>query len=207
MHCVCVMLRGEPSKGRLPQNLPSRSFLAPFCAIMASVFAGGMGDPSLVVFSPAECLVGGMFIGVSVVARAFALGTVTGISGIFGASVRFESLEKIAFSVGLFLSGVALFWGPLLVSCAYLTAFLFTALSWLQCWWLWEPTSVTDAPGQRFLMRHNPNPCIDSDCDTILHAVATASAASRASQPAPSLPFQHSCAGACMQAALACCHH
>lgn len=105
------MLRGEPSKGRLPQYLPSRSFLAPFCAIMASVFAGGMGDPSLVVFSPAECLVGGMFIGVSVVARAFALGTVTGISGIFGASVRFESLEKIAFSVGLFLSGVALFWG------------------------------------------------------------------------------------------------
>ena len=195
---------------------------------MASVFAGGMGDPSLVVFSPAECLVGGMFIGVSVVARAFALGTVTGISGIFGASVRFESLEKIAFSVGLFLSGVALFWGPLLVSCAYLTAFLFTALSWLQCWWLWEPTSVTDAPGQRFLMCHNPNPCvarsnvchmrkfvlaawlhscIDSDCDTILHAVATASAASRASQPAPSLPFQLSCAGACMQAALACCYH
>ena len=78
---------------------------------MASSFAGGMGDPSLIVFSPAACLVGGMFIGVSVVARAFALGTVTGISGIFGATVRFESLEKATFSIGLFLSGVALFWG------------------------------------------------------------------------------------------------
>ena len=78
---------------------------------MASTFSGGLGDPSLTIFSPAECLVGGMFIGVSVIARLFALGTVTGISGIFGASVRFESLEKVAFSIGIFLSGVALFWG------------------------------------------------------------------------------------------------
>jgi hypothetical protein len=78
---------------------------------MSSAFSGGLGDPSLTVFSPAECLVGGIFIGLSVVARAFALGTVTGISGIFGASVRFESFEKAAFSIGLFLSGVALFWG------------------------------------------------------------------------------------------------
>jgi hypothetical protein len=78
---------------------------------MASAFSGSMGDPSLTTFSPAECLVGGVFIGISVVARAFALGTVTGISGIFGASVRLESLEKVAFSIGTFLSGVALFWG------------------------------------------------------------------------------------------------
>jgi hypothetical protein len=78
---------------------------------MSSAFSGGLGDPSLTTFSPAECLVGGIFIGLSVVARAFALGTVTGISGIFGASVRFESFEKAAFSIGLFISGVALFWG------------------------------------------------------------------------------------------------
>jgi hypothetical protein len=78
---------------------------------MSSTFSGGMGDPSLTTFSPAECLVGGIFIGISVVARAFALGTVTGISGIFGSTIRFESLEKAFFSVGVFLSGVALFWG------------------------------------------------------------------------------------------------
>ena len=70
-----------------------------------------LGDPSLTTFSPAECLVGGIFIGISVVARALALGTVTGISGIFGSTVRFESLEKAFFSIGIFLSGVALFWG------------------------------------------------------------------------------------------------
>jgi hypothetical protein len=78
---------------------------------MASTFSGGMSDPSLTTFSPAEGLVGGIFIGLSVVARLLALGTVTGISGIFGASVRLESLEKVAFSIGIFLSGVALFWG------------------------------------------------------------------------------------------------
>lgn len=70
-----------------------------------------MSDPSLTTFSPAESLVGGIFIGLSVVARLLALGTVTGISGIYGASVRLESLEKVAFSIGIFLSGVALFWG------------------------------------------------------------------------------------------------
>ena len=95
------------------KSLPNRilSLLLRFTTRMSSAFSGGLGDPSLTVFSPAECLVGGIFIGLSVVARAFALGTVTGISGIFGASVRLESFEKAAFSIGLFLSGVALFWG------------------------------------------------------------------------------------------------
>lgn len=57
---------------------------------------GGLGDAGLLAFSPVECLVGGMFIGVSVAARVFVVGHVTGISGIVCNALRhFHSIDKV----------------------------------------------------------------------------------------------------------------
>jgi len=189
---------------------------------MASSFAGGMGDPSLIVFSPAECLVGGMFIGVSVVARAFALGTVTGISGIFGATVRFESLEKATFSIGLFLSGVALFWGapaPFLRVPDSLPVFRPVVAAVLVALGTHFGNGCTRSVNDAVPQPGYPDPVCVCVCverallwlgviSAFAHvgAVATASAASRASQPALSWPFQHSCAVAPMHNALVYCH-
>jgi hypothetical protein len=183
---------------------------------MASSFAGGMGDPSVTVFSPAECLVGGMFIGVSVVARAFALGTVTGISGIFGATVRFESLEKAAFSIGLFLSGVALFWGapaPFLRGPDSLPVFRPVVAAVLVALGTHFGNGCTRSvnyavPQSKMHVFVKCALLWLGGISAIAHvgAVATASAASRASQPAPSWPFQHSCAAVPMHNVLACCH-
>jgi hypothetical protein len=179
-----------------PSKVGGAQLTLPWAALnMSSTFSGGMGDPSLTTFSPAECLVGGIFIGISVVARAFALGTVTGISGIFGSTVRFESLEKAFFSIGVFLSGVALFWGspaPFLRVPDDLPVYRPIVAAILVAVGTHYGNGCTRCSARVSCNLICASRCCASDADC--GAVATAYAGSRGSAPAHSLQFQYSCA-------------
>lgn len=64
-----------------------------------------LADPGLLTFSPVECLVGGIFIGISAAARVFVTGHVTGISGILRNALRkFYSIEKVRQQLLLYIT-------------------------------------------------------------------------------------------------------